>query len=167
MNTLKQNHLTFRTILIVLLLTAGIPFLQAQENTDSWEVEIIKVTTNKTVKSGIVHTNSFALEGLEYNVEYFARVRTKNTFLSGWEVSDTFILDDDLVTTSPPVFETGLRLGSDNGLLYISSDKFQMVNIHTVDGCFVRSVSLSAGNTTVVGLAKGLYIVNGRKIIVK
>jgi len=143
------------------------PFSYANENEDNWEVEIVKVATNETVKSGIVNTNSFSLEDLELNVEYFARVRTKNTFLSDWEVSNVFRLDNEFLTVSPSVSETGFHLISDNGLLYISSDSVQTVKIHSMDGHLWRSVSLAIGETTVTGLAKGLYLVNGQKIIVK
>lgn len=162
---MKHQYNIFRAMLVTLLLITYMPFLYANENEDSWEVEIIKVATNETVKSGIVNTNSFSLEGLELNVEYFARVRTKNTFLSDWVVSDNFLIEPLAVIV--PACEKDLVLSSGNGQLFILSDRLQTVNIHTVDGCLLRSVPLSAGNTAAVGLAKGLYIVNGQKVIVK
>lgn len=166
-NAMKKYCFLSRTILIVLLLVAGIPFSQAEENTDSWEVQIIKKATNETVKSEVVQTNSFSLEGLEYNVEYFARVRTKNTFRSDWEMSGAFMLEHGLTTINTSGFETGLRFSSDNGLLHISSGALQKINIYTVEGYLLRSVYLPVGDTIVSGLAKGLYLVNGQKIVVK
>jgi len=166
-NTMKKYCFLSRTILIILLLVAGISFAQAEENTDNWEVEIIKKATSEVVKSGLVQTNSFSLEGLEFNVEYFAKVRTKNTFRSDWEVSDVFMLEHGLLTTNTLVIKPELRLSSDNGLLHISSDALQKINIYTVEGYLLRSISLPKGDTTVSGLVKGLYIINGQKILVK
>ena len=164
---MKQHSILFRTMLIISFLFAGVPFLQADENGDSWEVQIIKDGTNEVVKSGIVSTNSFSLEGLEFDVKYFAKVRTKNIFLSDWEVSDTFVLDKESMGIAAPTDTKGVLINSGDGQLFISSDTQQRIDIYTVDGCLLRSVSLSIGNTTVAGLAKGLYIVNGQKIVVK
>lgn len=164
---MRQDCFLFRAMLVVLLLFVGAPFSQAQENSDSWEVEIIKNTTNEVVKSGLVNTNSFSLDGLESNVEYFTKIRTKNTFFSDWVVSDVFMLDNGSMTIRSSIGEKDLLLSSDKGQLFISSEVSQQANIYTVDGCLLRSVPLSIGNPAVVALAKGLYIVNGQKIVVK
>lgn len=164
---MKHHYNIFRAMLVTLLLITYMPFSYANENEDSWEVEIVKVATNETVKSGIVNTNSFSMDGLELNVEYFARVRTKSTFLSDWVVSDNFLIEPMVGIVPTYDYEKGLVLSSGNGQLFILSDRLQTVNIHTVDGCLLHSLPLSAGNTAAVGLAKGLYIVNGQKVIVK
>ncbi|MFV0467755.1 MAG: hypothetical protein ACK5MK_02380 [Dysgonomonas sp.] len=165
---MKQNCSLFRVMLIVSLLSASVLSSQAQENGDSWEVEIIKNATNGIVRSGIVNTNSFSLEGLEYDVEYFARIRTKNTFLSDWEISDVFVLDRGAMTINSSINNVPeLLLSSENGQLFILSDTLQQANIYSINGCLLRSVALSIGSTAVVELAKGLYIVNGQKIIMK
>lgn len=164
---MKQHCILFRAMLIISLLFAGAPFSQAEENGDSWEVQIIKDGTNELVKSGVVSTNSFSLEGLEFDVKYIAKVRTKNTFLSDWEVSDAFVLDKESMGITASTDTKGVQISSRDGQLFISSDTQQRIDIYTVDGCLLRSVSLSIGNTTVAGLANGLYIVNGQKIVVK
>ncbi|NDW10717.1 hypothetical protein D0T56_13775 [Dysgonomonas sp. 520] len=151
-------------MLIALLLITYIPFSEA-EGSDSWEVEIIKKETGEVVKSEVVSTNLFPLNGLEYDVEYFAKIRTKNTFLSDWEISDDFLIDR--MSNIVPVCATNLILSSNDGVLFISSEKEQEINIYTVDGRLQRLVSLPTGETSVTGLEKGLYLIDGRKIIVK
>ncbi|WP_163320734.1 hypothetical protein [Dysgonomonas sp. 520] len=161
---MKHTHEIFRAMLIALLLITYIPFSEA-EGSDSWEVEIIKKETGEVVKSEVVSTNLFPLNGLEYDVEYFAKIRTKNTFLSDWEISDDFLIDR--MSNIVPVCATNLILSSNDGVLFISSEKEQEINIYTVDGRLQRLVSLPTGETSVTGLEKGLYLIDGRKIIVK
>lgn len=164
---MKQNYILLRTMLIVSFLFAGVPFSQAEENSDCWEVQIIKEATNEIVRSGIAYTNSFSLEGLDYDVKYFAKIRTKNTFFSDWEISDVFILDEGSMSINPSFYTKGLLLSSNNGQLFISSELKQQVDVYSVDGCLLRSVTLLTGGAAVIDLSQGLYIVNGQKIVVK
>ncbi len=54
------------------------------------------------------------------------------------------------------------------GVIRISSERQAEVTIHTLTGAVVRSVCVAAGESvSVSGLAKGIYLVAGRKVMVR
>jgi hypothetical protein len=53
-----------------------------------------------------------------------------------------------------------------NGVLYIESNSQKSVRIYNAQGVLVRSFPAKQGVTAVDGLSKGMYIVNGKKVIV-
>lgn len=134
---------------------------------DVWEVEIIKKSTNEVIVNQVVAINSFPLEELQENTEYFARVRTKNLVFSGWTTSDVFTYNS---TTGfiQNNFNEELIIRSEKERLIILSTTPQCVKIYNINGCLIRSVAIEYGETIVVdGLEKGIYLVNNRKVIVK
>ncbi|MBQ8226968.1 MAG: hypothetical protein IJZ92_06000 [Bacteroidaceae bacterium] len=52
------------------------------------------------------------------------------------------------------------------GALVFNSSANQAVNVYAADGKNVWSATLAAGETTTVSLPKGVYIVNGKKVII-
>lgn len=54
----------------------------------------------------------------------------------------------------------------ENGLMIVA-DKAQTINIYNIDGRLALQAQLHAGENTVLPLAKGIYIVNNQKAIVK
>lgn len=56
---------------------------------------------------------------------------------------------------------------SANGALMIKSTKAMVIPIYTEGGAMVRKVQLQSGENTISGLQKGLYIVNGNKVIIR
>lgn len=77
--------------------------------------------------------------------------------------ADQTITIDGIVKNTPPVgnaeIETDNRIYTANGVLYIHVAQPVEAQIVTFDGSVLRSLSLPAGETTVIGLGQGLYIV--------
>lgn len=62
----------------------------------------------------------------------------------------------------------GLRIAVDLGMIIISSDSDHIVDVMTMDGVILRHVTVNAGENYVIdNLTRGIYMVAGRKIIVK
>lgn len=64
------------------------------------------------------------------------------------------------------VFE-GTNVYVDGGVVYILTDQAQEVNVYGIDGRLVRTEMVGEGQHAVNGLEKGMYLVNGRKVIIK
>ena len=164
---MRNIHFLLRMIPVITAVFINTQLLQAGENAlvDSWDVEIIKKSTNEIVKAETVETNSYLLEGLENNVEYFARVRTRNTFLSDWETSEAFVYAS--LASLLPVELPNLFFRSADGLLFVSSEIVRPVQIHAIDGRLLRSVLLLRGENMISGLDKGLYLIANQKVVIK
>ena len=63
--------------------------------------------------------------------------------------------------------ETQQHVYSNNGVIYIESSISCNLNIYAVSGQLMRKMALKQGTNAVKGLAKGIYIVNGQKIMVR
>lgn len=76
---------------------------------------------------------------------------------------DQTITIDGIVKNTPPVgnaeIETDNRIYTANSVLYIQVAQPTEAQIVTFGGSVLRSLSLPAGQTTVIGLGQGLYIV--------
>lgn len=59
------------------------------------------------------------------------------------------------------------RIYSDNGIIYIESATDGNCNIYSMSGQLMRKLVLKKGTNTVSGLSKGIYIINGNKVMVK
>ena len=60
----------------------------------------------------------------------------------------------------------GLSVAVVGGALVINSEANQTVNVYAADGKNVWSAALNAGQAATVSLPKGVYIVNGKKVII-
>lgn len=60
----------------------------------------------------------------------------------------------------------GFSVNGANGAINITAEKSQKVNVYTVGGSIVKSTTVEAGSTS-IPVASGMYIVNGKKIVVK
>lgn len=60
-----------------------------------------------------------------------------------------------------------LTFSSNNGKLKIVAEKAQFSFIYSLDGCLLKRIELQAGENTVTGLTKGVYIIDNQKVIVK
>ena len=60
----------------------------------------------------------------------------------------------------------GLSVAVVGGALVINSEASQTVNVYAADGKNVWSAALNAGQSATVSLPKGVYIVNGKKVII-
>jgi len=164
----KISLFTFVVVVSMATMT-NVCTMQAQSNnvpSDVWEVEIVKKSTNEVVVNQVVAINSFSFEGLEENTEYFARVRTKNLFFSGWTTSDVFTYNSTTGFIQNNFYEE-LIIRSEKGRLIILSTTPQCVKIYNINGCLIRSLAIENGEAIIDGLEKGIYLVNNRKVIVK
>ena len=81
------------------------------------------------------------------------------------EISIADLMESTTAIADNP--ETLRRVYSNNGILYIEDPTGGNCNICAISGQLMRKVALKQGVNTVEGLSKGLYIVNGQKIMVK
>lgn len=61
----------------------------------------------------------------------------------------------------------GFSVMAVDGALQIMTDKAQPIHVYGIDGRRVSSVMATEGTTTVNGLAKGVYVVNNQKVVIK
>lgn len=77
----------------------------------------------------------------------------------------------NLIDEAAAIVETAVAAAanvySDGSTLFITSDAPHTVTIFAVDGREVNRLTVAAGTTTVNGLARGLYIVAGKKIAIR
>ena len=62
---------------------------------------------------------------------------------------------------------SGTSVRGGNGEILISSGKAQTMGIYSLSGQMVKQVNVKVGENVAVPVPAGLYIVNGKKIIVK
>ena len=62
---------------------------------------------------------------------------------------------------------SGTSVRGGNGEILISSDKAQTMSVYSLSGQMVNKANVKAGESIAVPVPAGLYIVNGKKIIVK
>ncbi len=62
---------------------------------------------------------------------------------------------------------SGTSVHGGNGEILISSDKAQTMSVYSLSGQMVKQTNVKAGENIAVSVPAGLYIVNGKKIIVK
>lgn len=101
--------------------------------------------------SGISKTKLYLVDGGWYNfdeVDQFVYVAGTPSDISS-------------ITTS------GTSVHGGNGEILISSDKAQTMGIYSLSGQMVKQANVKAGENVAVPVPAGLYIVNGKKIIVK
>ncbi len=132
---------------------------------DRWEVEIVEKNSNLVVRTQTVPENEIILEGLSADVEYFARIRTKNFVCSGWVNSAVFTF---VSTGNKAIPDSKLIAFSvEKGRILIISDSKEQVKLYSTSGKLVRSVDLSRGKTEIEGLITGTYVVGNLKVAVK
>ena len=84
-----------------------------------------------------------------------------------WWVS-TWRIIDDLTTGIDNITTLGaLTIEIVNGNLLISSDKSTVIRIYGTDGTIKKSVALGQGETVQIDLPRGIYIIGGKKIVLK
>ena len=104
-----------------------------------------------------VYSNATLIVPLE-SIDIYRQKNGWNKFVN--------IQEKDFTRISNPIVN-GLRMYSTNGILYIESATSCIYSIYAVSGQLMRMVALKQGVNTVEGLSKGIYIVNGQKIMVR
>lgn len=101
--------------------------------------------------SGISKTKLYLVDGGWYNLD---------------EV-DQFVYVAGTPSGISSITTSGISVRGGNGEILISSDKAQTMGIYSLSGQMVRQANVKAGENVAVPVPAGLYIVNGKKIIVK
>lgn len=101
--------------------------------------------------SGISKTKLYLVDGGWYNLD---------------EV-DQFVYVAGTPSGISSITTSGTSVSGGNGEILISSDKAQTMGIYSLSGQMVKQANVKAGENIAVSVPAGLYIVNGKKIIVK
>lgn len=133
-----------------------------QGTADSFDVEVIEKESGEVAQSEEVTTNSYTLTGLDETKKYYVKVRAKtDVFYSAWASSNA----TESGLNTPNVGKLGIV--SAEGSLIITSDAIRSLNIFAIDGRVVRTVELTHGRNVVSDLAKGVYLIENQKVMVK
>lgn len=65
------------------------------------------------------------------------------------------------------VSEDAMVIYAIDGMLHISAAKAQVTNVYGIDGRLVKVAELVEGDNAIDGLAKGMYLVNNQKVVIK
>lgn len=65
------------------------------------------------------------------------------------------------------IAENGMAIYAIDGMVHVSVSKARLANVYSIDGRLVKVAELVEGDNTISGLAKGMYLVDNQKIIVK
>lgn len=65
------------------------------------------------------------------------------------------------------IAENGMVIYAIDGMVHVSVSKARLANVYSIDGRLVKVAELVEGDNTISGLAKGMYLVDNQKIIVK
>lgn len=60
-----------------------------------------------------------------------------------------------------------LSIYAANGTIYVDASQSQKVNIYSVDGRIIKTVELNIGQNSIAGIAKGIYLINKQKVVIK
>lgn len=101
--------------------------------------------------SGISKTKLYLVDGGWYNLD---------------EV-DQFVYVAGTPSGISSITTSGTSVRGGNGEILISSDKAQTMGIYSLSGQMVKQANVKVGENVAVPVPAGLYIVNGKKIIVK
>lgn len=142
---------------------------------------------NRRVKSGETATLTIEARPEDYggNQSFFCTLRMGDVALDTSGFSDNklylsngnswYYLEDAAqfvyVTGVPSgissITTSGTSVRGGNGEILISSDKAQTMGIYSLSGQMVKQANVKVGENVAVPVPAGLYIVNGKKIIVK
>lgn len=142
---------------------------------------------NRRVKSGETATLTIEARPEDYggNQSFFCTLRMGDVALdtSGFSDNKLYLSNEDswyyledaaqfvYVAGTPSgissITTSGTSVRGGNGEILISSDKAQTMCIYNLSGQMVNKANVKAGESIAVPVPAGLYIVNGKKIIVK
>ncbi len=133
-----------------------------------WEVSIFNEEDTE-VFTNIINDNSVSLKSIDAlvaNTTYYAKVRTYNNGVwSGQATSGTFTLATS--TTKIDTLENSFTIVSKDNTLIINSDSPRTMTLRAIDGRMVRNINIGEGKNIIEDLAKGIYLINNQKVIIK
>lgn len=142
---------------------------------------------NRRVKNGETATLTIEARPEDYggNQSFFCALRMGDVPLdtSGFSDNKLYLSNEDswyyledaaqfvYVAGTPSgissITTSGTSVRGGNGEILISSDKAQTMGIYSLSGQMVKQANVKVGENVAVPVPAGLYIVNGKKIIVK
>lgn len=60
-----------------------------------------------------------------------------------------------------------LKIYAVNDVIYIQADNAQSINVYSIDGRIIKVAELAIGENTITGIAKGIYLINNQKVVIK
>lgn len=82
-------------------------------------------------------------------------------------ISTEFVEEEGTLVSTVKLAEESLEVVADEGAVIIKANSNTTVNIYGANGALLRCVRINAGENKVEGLAKGLYIINKQKILIR
>lgn len=82
-------------------------------------------------------------------------------------ISTEFVEEEGTLVSSVKLAEESLEVVADEGAVIIKANSNTTVKIYGANGALLRCVRINAGENKVEGLAKGLYIINKQKILIR
>lgn len=82
-----------------------------------------------------------------------------------WWIPTWKVIDDLHSGSTSPIQDDVLNISVSNGILIIKSGINTTLNIFDIKGRIVKHLNITSGITESVSLSKGIYIINGKKII--
>ena len=79
---------------------------------------------------------------------------------------DVTPMAEDPTSIQGPTAE-GMAIYTMDGQVMVSTAEAATVNVYAIDGRLVRRVELTEGTNVISGLARGMYLINNQKVIVK
>lgn len=142
---------------------------------------------NRRVKSGETATLTIEARPEDYggNQSFFCTLRMGDVALDTSDFSDNklylsngnswyyleyaaqFVYVTGVPSGISSITTSGTSVRGGNGEILISSDKAQTMGIYSLSGQMVKQANVKVGENVAVPVPAGLYIVNGKKIIVK
>ena len=97
--------------------------------------------------------------------EPYLTAKTQNNSLQRGPVYALDFNTTDIIM--PHKSKSSLRIYVDNGVLYVNSDKDRILKIHTLTGLLKKTLDVKAGTNEYPGISKGVYVINGQKVIIE
>lgn len=125
------------------------------------------------------YRDSTCLDSIVDQLNQWITIQQDQDSYNRWEIKDnnictikedtTFIKDENYNNTTSLALTQSqheIKIFCTKGSLYIISPKGQTINIYSIDGKIVRTTNLLANAMTRIQVGKGVYIVNGQKVVV-
>ena len=137
-------------------------------------------TVPKLVKRFTDYRDLFAESGADKREQtkwysYHSNIANDVDYIATWIEARLAYLDEqygytpkpDGAADAPVTDEAHLAVSGGQGCIFVHSTQPRPITIHTVGGQLVRRIMPGQRQTVIDGLDAGLYIVNGRKVVVR
>ena len=111
-------------------------------------------------KTDVVGNNPFHAYFMTVNDETAAGAKRLS-------ISTEFVEEEGTLVSTVKEAEEELEVVADEGAVIIKANNNTTANIYGANGALLRCVRVNAGENRVEGLAKGLYIINKQKILIR